>query len=95
MVSETQLLPATAETHASWRAQITSWLAMILLGLNAIYILVILLVLTFALQRSAAFECTGPTLPTKACYWLTGMPLPGTSGNELFLPVSTPEAAAG
>jgi osmoprotectant transport system permease protein len=93
MATQTQTLPQTARLERANGAQFGMWLAIVLLAFNVVYVGVVLAVYTP--NPSVAPECQGPVLPNKPCYWLSELPMPGQGGDTLFLPVDTPEAAAG
>jgi ABC-type proline/glycine betaine transport system permease subunit len=93
MATQTQSLPQAAGLERANGAQIGTWLAVILLVFNVVYSGIVLAVYTP--NPAAAPECQGPALPTKPCYWLSALPMPSSEGETLFLPVDTPEAAAG
>ncbi len=97
MTAQTRSLTAGIRAEPGANTRILEWIVAALLIFNVIYAGVVVVWLTPSPGGAAALGCEGRYLPTQPCYWLKGLPLPGTasSSEELFLPVDTPEASAG
>lgn len=89
-------VPRLAKHQTALGRQLVNWLVMALLAFNIIYSGLVLLLLTPDPGFVASLGCSGRYLPSDACYWLRGLPTPGSTGaSALILPVDTPQAAAG
>lgn len=97
MTTQTRTLVAGTLAEPVANTRILEWIVAALLIFNVAYAGAVVVWLTPATGAAEAIGCEGSNLPTQPCYWLAGMPLPGTasSSETIFLPVDTPEASAG
>jgi osmoprotectant transport system permease protein len=98
MTAQTRSLMAGIRAEPGANTRILEWIVATLLIFNVIYAGVVVVWLTPSAGAASALGCEESShLPTQPCYWLKGLPLPGTASSteEVFLPVDTPEASAG